>query len=112
MVSKKPGARDGRSVDLDLTARARALLEQDPGQSLAQEIAATGRATELIGILEQILNVTLARRDGRTFGAYKTCRHFRKDVRSEPSAPHCCALLGEPLSDEDSAQICLEQVPV
>lgn len=107
LIEKQASARDGRSVTLSLTKSARATLARDPALDLARAIDRTGAASGLAETLDAGLRASLAQRGGRAFGACKTCRHFRKDIRAGTN-PHHCGLLDEPLSEADSALICVE----
>ncbi len=112
-VTRLPSARDGRSVDLALTAAAERMLKRDPLLALAADIgqAAGSRLPELLEALRGVLRSAIARNRGRAFGACSSCRHFRARVRPTGPAPHHCALLDEPLSEMDSGAICVEQEP-
>lgn len=112
-VSRQPSARDGRSVDFALTARAEKALQRDPLLALAKDIerATGGHPAALLDDLRRTLRHAMARNNGRAFGACFSCRHFRRNVRPAAQAPHHCALLNEPLSDGDSRAICIEQEP-
>lgn len=111
-VAREPSARDGRSIDFALTTEGGKALKRDPLLALAKDIerANGGDLAALLDSLRQTLGNTIARNQGRAFGACHTCRHFRAHVR--PSrAPHHCALLDEPLSEADSRACCAEQEP-
>lgn len=110
-VARSQSRQDRRSVDLKLTRAGTMVLKHDPLIGLAGDIAAAtgGDAGPLLATLQAILAAAIARNDGRAFGICHTCRHFRKDVRPGAAAPHHCALLDEPLSETDSADICVEQ---
>lgn len=112
-VSRDPSARDGRSVALALTSRGEQLLKRDPLFALAQDLeqaAGTG-VDDLLDGLQRTLRRVIARNEGRAFGACAACRHFRRGAHPSSRQPHHCALLDEPLSDADSAAICVEQEP-
>lgn len=109
LVEKQANARDARSVMLSLTRSGLAVLARDPVLDLARAIDQTADAAALADGLEAGLRASLAQREGRAFGACRTCRHFRKSVHPGTN-PHRCALLDEPLSEPDSALICAEQV--
>ncbi len=106
-VSRAPSPRDGRSVDLALTGKGLAALEDDPLLRLAEDLAqgAGGEVSAVADMLRGALRATVRRNGGRPFGVCRSCRHFR----AGEAAQHRCALLDEPLSEADSADICLEQ---
>ena len=108
-VEKHPSGRDGRSVDLDLTAAGRAVVGQDALRAFGRDVDAGADAARLASLLEAVLRTTLARRGGRAFGACHTCRHFRTNAAPGAAAPHHCSLLDEPLSAADAHEICVEQ---
>lgn len=108
-IARHPSARDRRSIDLALTPKGEAALSDDPIQQLATDIAAaTGTsAGDLATTLRATLGHAIARNDGKPFGACHTCRHFEWGAKGG----HHCALLNEPLSEDDSQLICVEQEP-
>jgi DNA-binding MarR family transcriptional regulator len=106
-VEKRASARDGRSVDLGLTAAGRDALAGDSIAGLAEDLAAGTDAAKLADLLAAGLRAVLARRGGKAFGACRTCRHF---CAGGKASPYRCALLDEPLSAADADLICVEQV--
>lgn len=110
-VTRKPSARDGRSVEFALTREAEQALKHDPLLALAADIeqATGGDAAALLDGLRRTLRNAIARNSGRAFDACFSCRHFRAQVRPASRTPHHCALLDEPLSEIDSRAICVEQ---
>jgi DNA-binding MarR family transcriptional regulator len=110
-VSRRPNSRDGRSVDLGLTERGLAALADDPLLAIAGDLAGAthGDAAAVVNVLKAALRLSIGRNGGRPFGICRTCRHFRRSGAPAPAGDHFCALLKEPLSESDSAAICLEQ---
>jgi DNA-binding MarR family transcriptional regulator len=114
LVAKRPDPTDRRSVSLRLTARGETVLARHP---MAQVIAAMGALPtstrrDLCAGLAELLAVMLARQGGRPFGQCAHCRYFQRDgARGAPGGSHRCGLLDVPLSDEDSAKICVEYEP-
>ena len=108
LVRKRAAAEDRRSVQLDLTKAGEKALANDPLRDLEMSIAEmTQDAQNALGAaLENLVKDMLDRRNGQSFGACKSCRHFRR--KHSQGAPHFCTLLGEPLSSEDSEEICAE----
>ena len=107
-VTRQRGTKDRRSIDLDLTASGALTLADDPILGLADDIEAeTGDPIELVETLRAVLRRAITRNGGRPFGACHTCRHFQRDAVGQDA--HRCRLLGEPLSEGDSHNICVEQ---
>lgn len=112
-VRRAQSDRDGRSVEFLLSKKAADILRRDPLLTVAADIEkATGRAlTDVVESLRKILRTALIRNDGRAFGVCASCRYFRARQHAGTDAPHHCALLNEPLSESESAAICVEQEP-
>lgn len=109
LLSKQGARGDRRAVHLALTAEGQALLERDPMQRLRQDLerASADLPASLADDLGALIRRLIQARDGKGFGACRTCRHFRA---SDPKgAPSWCGLLNEPLTPEDSQLICVEQ---
>ena len=109
LVRKKTDPADRRQVGVELTAKARRLLDRDPvdGMMRAVEGLTERDRSGLQRGLERLLRETLARRGGKPFGLCRSCRHFR--ANDPAGAPHRCGLLDVALSAEDSELICVEQ---
>jgi DNA-binding MarR family transcriptional regulator len=111
-LTRTQSARDKRSVDLALTAKGSAALADDPLLLLASDLAAS-RSADLdvvVELLRATLSRAIARNGGKPFGVCRTCRHFQRNAgRSDGYAR--CTLLDEPLSRDDSGQICAEHAP-
>lgn len=109
LLTKKTDPADRRQVDIDLTKKARHLLDEDPIHLLTDATASlpAGEQAGLTDGLRTVLEEALRRRGGRPFGVCRSCRFFRAD--DSQGAPHRCGLLDVPLSDSDSRQICVEQ---
>ena len=105
LIVKRPHAQDKRSVHLELSEEARALLAAVlPPQFLhdaAQQMGAQG--VELEGLLMQLLRNVQRAQDVPGFGLCKTCR-FHLRVEGEPF----CGLTQEPLAQTDVELICRE----
>lgn len=109
LVHKHVDPTDRRGVQLELTEAGVNALLRDPVVALE---SATSKLTDidqshLSNGLETILRQLLQEREGRHFGACKTCRHFVSDDKQ--GSPFYCSLLGEPLTPADSEAICVEQ---
>ncbi|MFN4204990.1 MAG: MarR family winged helix-turn-helix transcriptional regulator [Agrobacterium albertimagni] len=108
LVEKATGEADRRQVRIEVTAKGESLLKRDPLDALTTSLSKlrSPQRRELKDNLSNFLRTTLRQREGRQFGACKTCRYFRK--HAEGGAPHKCGLLDEPLSAADSEMICVE----
>jgi len=112
LIKKVRVPTDRRNLTLELTDEGKTLLRKDP---LADLTAAARRIPKrqmahLGDNLQDLLTEVLQRRDGRPFGACKTCRYFQPSVHG--GRPHRCGLLEEPLSTQDSQLVCIEQEPL
>ncbi len=108
LLKKKKGKGDGRAVNIVLTKRGNDKLSEDPLQKLVLNLSdiSSEKLGVLSSILEELLTKAIEQRAGIPFGICKTCLYFERD--SAQGAPHLCALLEVPLSDEDSSLICRE----
>ena len=111
LIRKAADPGDRRNLTIAVTPAGAALLAQDPVAVLMRSAAQLdpGLRRDLAAGLERLLAAALEQRGGRPFGVCRSCRFFQK--RAAGGAPHRCALLEVPLSDEDSARICVEQEP-
>lgn len=109
LVDKTPHPADRRSVRLGLTPAGHAMLDRDRIETVRKALAGLSRqqTAVLTKGLRALLAGLVAEGGGRPFGLCRTCRHFGRDARGP--GHHFCQLLGENLSDEDSALICVEQ---
>lgn len=110
-VGRTQSERDKRSIDLELTKQGEIALKDDPLLALARDLIAGAGSDigRLVETLRAVLHCSVARNDGKAFGACRTCRHFQRDAGASSRAPHRCGLLDEPLSEADSRAICVEQ---
>lgn len=110
-ITKSGRANEKRSVILILTAKGEEALRRDPWARLstaAEELGGKTRRRMLKG-LRELLAGELHRGNHRSFGLCATCRHFGEAGRkTDPSGPHFCKLLNEPLSTSDASRICTE----
>ncbi len=105
---------DGRSARVDLTDKARAILVHDPVEVVvvaADALPARHRA-QLVKVLERML-AHVARERGRAhFGVCSSCAHLRNgNGRGKRRQSHQCGLLNEPLSPEETGQVCISFEP-
>ncbi len=109
LIRKITSKKDRRNLTLDLTAKGKACLKNDPVARVDQGSEVLGRTErEILSTqLNAILQSLLKRRGGRAFGVCQTCRYFEHDVSD--GNPHRCALLKLSLTQSDSNKICIEQ---
>lgn len=108
LVGRDEDPASRRIVRLHLTDKGRALLASDPLERFADAAAELAPEARHVAseALAELLGALQRRNARRPFGLCRTCRHFRQNARGEGA--HLCALLGEPLTDEDSAALCIE----
>lgn len=109
LVEKAANPADRRSVHLALTPAGTALLAADGIAGIRNAVESLDETTRrgLDRGLRAVLASRLAAGGGRPFGICRDCRHFGRDARG--AGLHFCALLRQPLGEEDAAQICHEQ---
>ena len=104
-ITRAADVRDGRIVRLELTDKARNLVEDGSDAEWAAAVAslpATERnAAE--AALTRLLSGWQKSRQGRTFGVCRSCTNFQAGTQT-----HRCRLTNEPLSEDDSTRICRE----
>ena len=106
--------RDARSARIDLTARGRAKLDDDPALALSQAIA--GLPASLRGQLDRTLArltawVAAVRRQ-RAFGTCEACRHLQRGTRTHARAGGAyCRALAAYLDSEDMHGLCALYAP-
>jgi len=112
LVTRTPSERDKRSVDVELTTTGKNTLLNDPILHLAENIASATKeqAKTTRKLLEKILLQLVEENSGNAFGQCKTCLHFGKNVGATDKDRYFCGLLQIELSEEDSENICVEQV--
>ncbi|MCY1545870.1 hypothetical protein D9M68_818330 [compost metagenome] len=108
LIVKSPDTRDKRSVHLELTESARALLDAVLPPAFLGTAAAQmgGHADQLELLLGELLRNVQRSEDVPSFGLCKTCS-FHRQVAGEPF----CGLTNEPLARTDIELICREHQP-
>ena len=105
---------DGRSARVDLTDKAKVILARDPFEEVVASAAALPAPLrgQLVKAIERMLGHVAGQRGRPSFGICCFCAHLRHDegCRS-PSSTHQCGLLNEPLSAEETEQICISFKP-
>jgi DNA-binding MarR family transcriptional regulator len=115
LVEREPNPRDKRGVYLKVTEKGRHVLQRDPLNRVSAAVyALEDPAREAIEFgLDKFIGELQRGRAHPTFGICDSCRHFRSgDAAGEVGGPHRCGLTHEPLSEDDSRMICVEQQSV
>jgi len=104
---------DGRSVRLDLSDRARAILADDPFEALVRATGAVppGARGQLAKALERMLGHLARGRCKRTFGCCTSCEHLKggRGLKGKPA--YLCGWFGEPLAKAELQQLCINFTP-
>ncbi|MFQ5888412.1 MAG: MarR family winged helix-turn-helix transcriptional regulator [Gemmatimonadota bacterium] len=112
-LSRTPSVTDGRSVRLDVTYKARAVLADDPLAALERAVRALAPRARayLAGSLERLLGQLANERGKRLFGICTACKHLDclegEGCRTEGGPVFECALWGEPLDEAETEQLCV-----
>ena len=91
---------DGRSVRLDLTDKARALIVEDPIEALvrATDALPPGVRGHFSNILQRMLGHVALKTGKPLFGTCETCEHFEGDGCCKEGLPaYVCGFVNEPL---------------
>ncbi|MEX0808744.1 MAG: MarR family transcriptional regulator [Dongiaceae bacterium] len=109
LILRLPDPRDGRGLALDLTNAGRRMAQSDPLLAIARALSAL--PAPAIATTEAALRATLAGmrpgRRGSAIGRCGTCRHFRRDAKSETGGPHRCDRARVSLNDAETGQLCV-----
>lgn len=101
---------DGRSARLDLTARGRGALAQDPAEDLvaALDDLPPAQRSQAGAALDRLIDRLARRRSAPAFGSCGDCHH-RSDLPQDPDGtPHCeCRFAQAALEPDETAQLCL-----
>ena len=112
-LKRTPSSSDGRSAQLNVTSKARAILSNDPFQRLtraADTLSMTARRALTRG-LDRMLGELAQDLDKPRFGVCTECRHLCGDgVCLEGQPPYRCGLLNEPLAEPEIGQLCVNFV--
>ncbi len=101
---------DGRSAQLDLTDKAKAILADDPSLTLMRAAGALSTAARrhLANVLERMLGHVALEHGKRPFGMCISCAHLKGDgCCREGKPPYECGFLGEPLDEVELEQLCV-----
>ena len=105
---------DRRSVWLVLTEQARAILANDPFESLvrAADALPPGVRGHFANALQRMLGQVAQERGKPPFGTCTSCQHLESDGCSqEGQTPHACGFTREPLLLEELDGVCINFVP-
>jgi len=111
LIRKVTDKTDRRSSQLNLTARGKKMLQQDPVEDWVGQIK-TMSAADRDGLtqgLSTLLEQRLATRKRAPFGQCQSCVYFRAE--HQDGEPHYCDLLKTGLTSEGAVLICAEQRP-
>lgn len=101
---------DGRSVRLDPTEKARALIAKDPSEVLVRAMDAlpSGARGNFSNILLRILRYVSAEQGKPLFGTCRNCHHFKDDgCCDEGLSVYECGFMYEPLVEEELDELCI-----
>ncbi len=105
---------DGRSVRLEVTDNARAILSRDPCEALVRAACAlpSGARGHLATGLERLLGHLVQERRERPFGVCTSCAHLELEHCWPERKPRLkCAFFGELLEENELALICINFQP-
>ncbi len=107
-ILKRPDKVDGRVIHLDLTDKGAHFVKNEfPPREFRDALnGLNSDDRESLAILLTKLLIQLQRKNnGKLFGVCHTCKHFKEFGLDDT---HQCGLTLEPLSEEESFQICRE----
>lgn len=104
-IKRDADVRDGRVVRLALTDKARKLVDDsiEAGWAAAVANLPANERNAAEAALTRLLTGWQQSRQGRTFGVCRSCANFQIGPNT-----FLCRLTNEPLSEDDSTQICRE----
>jgi len=105
---------DGRSVRLDLTDKARAIITNDPLEALvrASEALPPGVRRHFANTLRRIQGHVASETGKPIFGTCETCEHLEGDGCCEQGRePYACRLVNEPLTKDELEKLCIHFTP-
>ncbi len=105
---------DRRSARLDLTEKARDVLERDPLQVLVRAVSGVSpeARANLATNLERLVDEVARESGRRRFGSCSACRHREGGERGLDGTGSCtCRLLGETLDVTETKQLCVQFEP-
>ena len=99
---------DGRSVSIDLTDKAKAVIDDDPLEVLvrAADDLPLGMRAGFGGTLQRMLCSVAAEAEKPQFGTCRNCSHFR-DADCCQAKSHECGFLSEVLDEAELDALCI-----
>ena len=113
-LTRTRSAADGRSIRLDLTDKARAILVNDLFEALvrAADALAPGVRGDFANALQRILGQVASERGKPPFGTCASCKHLEGDgCYREGQAPYACGFASGPLLLEELDELCIYFAP-
>ena len=109
-----PSDSDGRSVRLDLSDKARAILPNAPHEALVRAAGALppGVRGQLANVLRRMLGYLASEKGRPQFGTCRTCQYLVCDGScGDRLVPYVCGLQNEPLKNEELDELCINFMP-
>lgn len=112
-LRQTPSDTDGRSVRLDLTDKATAIIANDPLDALvrAAEALPTGARGHFGDALQRMLGHVALETGKPLFGTCGTCEHLDGGCCEEGLAHYACRLVNEPLAEGETDGLCVSFAP-
>jgi DNA-binding MarR family transcriptional regulator len=112
-LARTPSQTDGRSARIDLTEKGERVLTHDPFEVLVRAATAlpNGARTSVGHNLQRMLGHVASERHKPPFGVCPNCMHFRSERCLDVQSTYACALAGEPLSQAEIGQLCVNFRP-
>ena len=111
LLVRRPTEADGRSVQLELSDKARHILVNDPFEDLIRSVGRLPPETRdhfLIAV-DAILTQATFERGRRRFGNCPSCRHFSQHREpSEGRSAFACRLMAESMEREETTELCVK----
>ena len=104
---------DGRSAQLDLTGKAKAILTKDPLEALvrAADALPPGARGHFANGLQRMLGQVARERSKPSFGTCSSCEHLEgESCRPDGQAFYSCGFASEPLLLEELDDLCINFV--
>jgi DNA-binding MarR family transcriptional regulator len=105
---------DGRSVRLDLTHRARAIIAKDPLEALvrAADALPPGVRSHFANTIQR-MQCNVASETGKPiFGTCERCEHLEGDgCYKQGGGEYACGFVNEPLSEDELEELCIHFTP-
>ncbi len=109
-LKQKVSETDGRSVRLDLTDKARAIIADSPLEALvrAADVLPPGVRGHFSTILHRMMGHVATETGKPLFGTCERCEYLESDHRGEEGlALRACGLFSEPLNERELGELCI-----